>query len=75
MWGVQLWSHAGGIDGEFAVQEIDISGAGWRPYSVYISTMGLDLKSGVFLRIVGPGTGNIQKITFAYTPFDSIGKR
>jgi hypothetical protein len=31
--------------------------------------MGLDLKSGVFLRIVGPGTGNIQKITFAYTPF------
>jgi hypothetical protein len=69
MWGVQLWSHAGGIHGRFAVQEIDISGAGWRPYSVYISTMGLDLKSGVFLRIVGPGTGNIQKITFAYTPF------
>ncbi len=75
MWGVQLWSHAGGINGEFAVQKIDISGAGWRPYSVYLSTVGLDLKSGVFLRIVGPGTGNIQKITFAYTPLESIRKR
>jgi Right handed beta helix region len=71
VWGVQLWTHAGGIGGQFSAQEIDVSAAGWRQYSIYISTLGLDLSNGVFIRLVGSGTGNIQNITFASTPMDN----
>ena len=70
IWGVQLWSHAGGASGQFSAQEIDVSSTGWRQYSIYISTSGLDLGDGVFLRLVGSGAGNIQNITFASTPMD-----
>lgn len=73
VWGVQLWSHAGGVSGQFSAQEIDVSGTGWRQYSIYISTSGLDLGNGIFIRLVGSGTGNIQNITFASTPIDNSG--
>ncbi len=64
--GVQLYSYAGG---SYAPQEVDASGSEWKQYSIYLSTNGIDLSKGIFIRLVGSGTGNFENITFATSRF------